>query len=56
MGEFESNYTELKNHCFEMQHNFFRAVEEHEEGFFNSMAQLAQVYRVVAVAAQEAGV
>lgn len=43
MGEFEGKYTELKNHCFEMQHNFFRAVEEHEEGFFNSMAQLAQV-------------
>lgn len=43
MGEFEGKYTELKNHCFEMQHNFFRAVEEHEEGFFNSVTQLAQV-------------
>ncbi|CBN75927.1 Protein phosphatase 1, regulatory subunit, and related proteins [Ectocarpus siliculosus] len=42
MGEFETNYTEFKNHCFEMQHNFFRAVEEHEEGYFNSLAQLAQ--------------
>lgn len=43
MGEFEIKYTEFKNHCFEMQHNFFRAVEEHEEGYFNSLAQLAQV-------------
>lgn len=43
MGEFETKYTEFKNHCFEMQHNFFRAVEEHEEGYFNSLAQLAQV-------------
>ncbi|CAN0318801.1 unnamed protein product, partial [Ectocarpus sp. 4 AP-2014] len=42
MGEFETNYTEFKNLCFEMQHNFFRAVEEHEEGYFNSLAQLAQ--------------
>eukprot|EP00903_Cladosiphon_okamuranus_P006381 g6246.t1 len=42
MGEFEVKYTEFKNHCFEMQHNFFRAVEEHEEGYFNSVAQLAQ--------------
>ncbi|CAM9309546.1 unnamed protein product [Scytosiphon promiscuus] len=42
MGEFETKYTEFKNHCFEMQHNFFRAVEEHEEGYFNSLAQLAQ--------------
>ncbi|CAM9371112.1 unnamed protein product, partial [Hapterophycus canaliculatus] len=24
MGEFETKYTEFKNHCFEMQHNFFR--------------------------------
>lgn len=44
-GELENNYTELKNHCFEMQHAFFRAVEEYEEGFFGSMAQLAQVRR-----------
>lgn len=43
MSEFEGNYTELKNHCFELQHNFFRAVEEHEEAFFNSVGQLAQV-------------
>ncbi|CAM9261125.1 unnamed protein product [Ascophyllum nodosum] len=42
MGEFETNYTELKDHCFEMQHTFFRAVEEHEEGFFSSIMQLAQ--------------
>ena len=43
MSEFENNYTEFKNHSLEMQHNFFRAVEEREEGFFNSLAQLAQV-------------
>ena len=43
MSEFENNYTEFKNHSFEMQHTFFRAVEEREEGFFNSLAQLAQV-------------
>lgn len=46
MGEFEGKYGELRNHCFEMQHNFFRAVEEHEEAFFNSMGQLAQARTV----------
>lgn len=45
MNEFDKKYTELKNHCSEMQHNFFRAVEEHEEGYFNSLTQLAQVSR-----------
>lgn len=43
MSEFEGKYTELKNHCFEMQHNFFRAVEEHEDAYFNSVGHLAQV-------------
>lgn len=47
MSEFETKYNELKNHSFEMQNNFFRAVEEHEQAFFNSVGQLAQVRAVV---------
>lgn len=42
MNEFEIKYTELKNESLELQHAFFRAVEEHEEAFFNSTGQLAQ--------------